>query len=254
MTKSLATRIRLDLPEELRADVRLLSSLLGRALVEYGGQDLLDDVENLRHSVIAARKGELPGDRVAELVASWSLERAELVARAFSVYFHLTNLAEEHHRVRTLRQRDVAGGEPQRASFAAAAAELEDPVAAVAGLEFRPVFTAHPTEARRRAVVTSISRVSDLLHAYNGSGAHSERADLRRRMREEIDLLWRTAQRRQQQMDPLDEVRVALAAFDETIFRAVPRIYRSLDTVLKGEDEHDVTSRRDQAGRDRQAD
>ncbi|WP_232836030.1 phosphoenolpyruvate carboxylase [Actinocorallia populi] len=239
MTKSLATQIRLDLPEELRADVRLLGSLLGRALVEYGGQGLLDDVENLRRSVIAARKGELPGDRVAELVAGWPLERAELVARAFSVYFHLTNLAEEHHRVRTLRQRDVAGGAPQRASFAEAVAELEEAAEAVAGLEFRPVLTAHPTEARRRAVVTSITRVGDLLHAYDASGAHSERADLRRRMREEIDLLWRTAQRRQQQMDPLDEVRVALAAFDETIFRVIPRIYRSLDTVLKGEEEYD---------------
>ncbi|GAA0959180.1 phosphoenolpyruvate carboxylase [Actinocorallia libanotica] len=239
MTERLATQIRLDLPEELRADVRLLGSLLGRALVEYGGQGLLDDVEELRRSVIAARKGELPGDRVAELVAGWPLERAELVARAFSVYFHLTNLAEEHHRIRTLRQRDVAGGEPQRASFAAAVAELDDPAEAVAGLEFRPVLTAHPTEARRRAVVTSISRVSDLLHAYDDSAAHSERADLRRRMREEIDLLWRTAQRRHQQMDPLDEVRVALAAFDETIFRVIPRIYRSLDTVLKGEDERD---------------
>ena len=57
MTESLATQIRLDLPEELRADVRLLGSLLGRALVEYGGQGLLDDVEELRRSVIAARKG-----------------------------------------------------------------------------------------------------------------------------------------------------------------------------------------------------
>ncbi|GAB3666642.1 phosphoenolpyruvate carboxylase [Actinocorallia lasiicapitis] len=239
MTESLASQIRLDLPEELRADVRLLGALLGQVLVEYRGQDLLDDVENLRRAVIAARKGEIPGEKVAELVAGWSLDRAELVARAFSVYFHLTNLAEEHHRIRTLRERDVPGAAGS-GTFQAAVDALADPSAALDGLEFRPVFTAHPTEARRRAVVTAITRVSDLLHAYDDTSASSERLDLRRRMREEIDLLWRTAQRRHQQMDPLDEVRTAMAAFDETIFRVVPQIYRTLDTVLKDGDANDL--------------
>ncbi|ROO90090.1 phosphoenolpyruvate carboxylase type 1 [Actinocorallia herbida] len=241
MTENLATQIRVDLPEELRADVRLLGALLGHVLVEYGGQGLLDDVERLRHAVIGARKGESAqrekaAEEIISFVAAWPMERAELVARAFSVYFHLTNLAEEHHRIRTLRERDVEGGAPQRSSVKAAVAELADPVEAVAGLEFRPVFTAHPTEARRRAVVTSLTRVSDLLHEYNSPArGYSEKTDLRRRLREEIDLLWRTAQRRHEAMDPLDEVRVALATFDETIFRVIPAIYRSLDIVLKGQ-------------------
>ncbi|MDX6745068.1 phosphoenolpyruvate carboxylase [Actinocorallia sp. A-T 12471] len=234
MTENLASQIRVDLPDELRADVRLLGSLLGHVLVEYGGQGLLDDVERLRHAVISARKGEVPGDEIVAFVGEWPLERCELVARAFSVYFHLTNLAEEHHRIRTLRERDVEGAAPQSGSVKAAVAALADPVDAVAGLEFRPVFTAHPTEARRRAVVTSITRVSGLLHEYNSPArGFSEKTELRRRMREEIDLLWRTAQRRHEAMDPLDEVRVALATFDETIFRVVPAIYRALDTVLK---------------------
>ncbi|WP_018653532.1 phosphoenolpyruvate carboxylase [Actinomadura flavalba] len=230
--------LRHDLPDPLRRDVRLLGGLLGDGLVEYGGQGLLDDVERLRHAVIAARRGEIPGEEVTALVDGWSLERAGLVARAFTVYFHLTNLAEEHHRIRTLRERDT--GEVVPSSVAAAVEEIRastgDRLAEVLdGLEVRPVFTAHPTEARRRAVVTAIQRISDLLTVLDRGPGVAERADTERRLREEIDLLWRTALRRTTQMDPLDEVRTAMAAFDETIFRVVPRIYRALDAAIDPE-------------------
>ncbi|MGW5412068.1 phosphoenolpyruvate carboxylase [Actinomadura geliboluensis] len=225
------------MPEPLRRDVRLLGAMLGDGLVEYGGKELLDDVERLRHAVIAARRGETGIDEVAALVDGWTLERAGLVARAFTVYFHLTNLAEEHHRIRTLRERDT--GDTVPGSVAAAIEEirasgdgrLEE---IVDGLEFRPVFTAHPTEARRRAVVTAIQRISDLLTRLNEAPGASEREETERSLREEIDLLWRTALRRHTQLDPLDEVRTAMAAFDETIFRVVPHIYRALDRALDG--------------------
>ncbi|WP_240810371.1 phosphoenolpyruvate carboxylase [Actinomadura sp. WMMA1423] len=228
------------MPEPLRRDVRLLGAMLGDSLVEYGGPGLLDDVERLRHAVIAARRGETGGDEVAGLVDGWSLERAREVARAFTVYFHLTNLAEEHHRIRTLRERDTGGTVP--GSVAAAVEEIRAAGdgrldAVVEGLEFRPVFTAHPTEARRRAVVTAIQRISDLLARLNGDPGASEREETERSLREEIDLLWRTALRRISQMDPLDEVRTAMAAFDETIFRVVPHVYRSLDRALEGDGE-----------------
>src|SRR6266704_6775429 len=130
----------------MRRDVRLLGDLLGEVLRESGGQDLLDDVERLRHAVIAARwagsavpagalspGGAGPGggspyagdalDEIAEMVAAWPPERAEAVAHAFTVYFHLANLAEEHQRIRTLRERD-AGGEPVRESLADAVAGI----------------------------------------------------------------------------------------------------------------------------------
>ncbi|GLW67622.1 phosphoenolpyruvate carboxylase [Actinomadura rubrobrunea] len=231
------------MPEPLRRDVRLLGSMLGDSLVEYGGRELLDDVERLRHAVIGARRGEVDIDEVAALVDGWSLERAVQVARAFTVYFHLTNLAEEHHRIRTLRERDSGGDAPVRGSIAAAVEEISATGRAEEGdaerigrvldaLEFRPVFTAHPTEARRRAVVTAIQRISDLLAALNAEPGAGDRADLERRLREEVDLLWRTALRRRTQMDPLDEVRTAMAAFDETIYRVVPRVYRALDAAL----------------------
>ncbi|GII75481.1 phosphoenolpyruvate carboxylase [Sphaerisporangium rufum] len=227
-----------EVPDELRADVRLLGELLGRVIAEDGGPDLLADVERLRKAVIAARRREVSVDEVAAMVAGWPVERGVQIARAFTCYFHLVNLAEEHYRIRTLRARDT-GEAPLPESLAQAVGELRHDLGAdemarlIADLEFRPVLTAHPTEARRRAVVTAIQRISTQLTEYNAPdrGAQ-ERSEAHRRLLEEIDLLWRTAQLRHTKLDPLDEVRTAMAAFDETLFRTVPRIYRSLDAAL----------------------
>ncbi|MER6576089.1 phosphoenolpyruvate carboxylase [Nonomuraea sp. NPDC001023] len=222
------------MPDELRHDVRMLGKLLGQVIAEQGGEDLLADVERLRKAVIAARRGEISADEITEMVAGWEIERAVAVARAFTCYFHLANLAEEHYRIRTLRERD-AEGRVQRESLAQAVHELgEERVRELLqGLELHPVLTAHPTEARRRAVVTAIQRISGQLTEYNAPGrGASERAESRRRLLEEIDLLWRTAQLRSTKLDPLDEVRTAMAAFDETLFRMVPQVYRSLDAAL----------------------
>ncbi|MBF8186690.1 phosphoenolpyruvate carboxylase [Nonomuraea sp. K274] len=223
-----------EMPDELRHDVRLLGNLLGQVLAEQGGEDLLADVERLRKAVIAARRGEISADEITAMVAGWEIERLVQIARAFTCYFHLANLAEEHYRIRTLRERD-AEGKVQRESLAQAVHELghERVTELLEGLELHPVLTAHPTEARRRAVVTAIQRVSGQLTEYNSPGrGASERAENKRRMLEEIDLLWRTAQLRSTKLDPLDEVRTAMAAFDETLFRMVPQVYRSLDAAL----------------------
>jgi phosphoenolpyruvate carboxylase len=235
----------------MRADVRLLGEVLGTVISESDGPDLLADVERLRHAVIGARSetdrssaaAVAASDDIATLVASWSWERAERVARAFTVYFHLVNLAEEQHRVRTLRARDLAD-RPPRESLADAVARLtaeggaEHLAELLAGLRVYPVFTAHPTEARRRAVVESLRRITVLLTAVDeqraGTAAAAREAELRRRLDEEVDLLWRTAQLRVQRMTPADEVRTVMTAFDETLFRLVPAVYRALDQVLLG--------------------
>ena len=227
----------------MRRDVRLLGDLLGEVLREAGGQELLDDVEQLRQAVIAARlsaaSSDEPGDEIAALVAGWSLDRAELVARAFTVYFHLTNLAEELQRVRALRERDT-GGAPVRESLAATVGEFrqEQGLAQLDELLDRLrvhlVLTAHPTEARRRAVATALRRISDLVtDADDPRHGAAERAAILRRLREEVNLLWRTSPLRANAMTPIDEVRTVMAAFDETLFRVVPSVYRALDEARR---------------------
>ncbi len=233
---------RQEVPEQLRNDVKLLGEMLGTVLAESGGEDLLADVEKLRHAVIGARDGVVTTEEITEIVGAWPLERAKQVARAFTVYFHLANLAEEHQRMRALRERDDAANPPRESLAAAVRAVRESEggeerlAELVEGMEFHPVLTAHPTEARRRAVSTSILRISAQLEAWHTSHeGSSAAAEAHRRLLEEIDLLWRTSQLRYTKLNPLDEVRTALAAFDETIFAIVPEVYRTLDTAIDPE-------------------
>src|SRR6266576_3675567 len=199
---------RAALPEPMRREVRLLGDILGEIIRDSGGPGLLADVERLRHAVIDARHGDHDaGDEIATLVASWSLEQAEQVARAFAVYFHLANLAEEHQRIRNLRERDT-GGEPVRESLAAAVAEISHDAGdeqlreLLASLRVHLVLTAHPTEARRRAVVAALRRISGLLDVLDDQrAAAADHAEARRELHEQIDLLWRTSQLRVKALD-----------------------------------------------------
>lgn len=234
------------IPESMRADVRMLGALLGQVLRETGSDGLFEDVERLRLATIQAYDAETSDafERAAEIADSFTVQRADEVARAFTCYFHLVNLAEEHQRVRILRDR---AGQPGRenatdtvaTAYAHLRSEVGDDEARrrLQNLRFHPVFTAHPTEARRRAVSTSIRRLSDLLtqlDAASDGGAEQLRAH--RRMLEEIDTLWRTAPLRAQKPTPTDEVRTVMSVFDETLFTTVPHVYRRIDDALRGED------------------
>jgi len=230
---------RQEIPEPLRRDVRLLGEMLGRVIADYGGESLLRDVEQLRSLVIRARDDDRYERDAEKLIASWRLDRAEKVSRAFACYFHLANLAEEHHRARVIRERD-RGPEPMAESLATTIGELRAKLGPkrldglIETLEIHPVFTAHPTEARRRAVVTAIRRVGDQLERLDDPRiSDSEKSDAERRLIEEVDALWRTAQVRALSVTPLDEVRSFMAVFDETLFRIVPELLRAMDGALR---------------------
>ncbi|OAN33674.1 phosphoenolpyruvate carboxylase [Microbacterium sp. H83] len=234
------------IPDAMRSDVRMLGALLGQVLREAGGDDLFEDVERLRLATIQAYDEETSDafERAASIAESFSIERADEVARAFTCYFHLVNLAEEHQRVRVLRERAGQPGREEAADTVATAyarlkAEVGDDEARrrLEGLRFHPVFTAHPTEARRRAVSSGIRRLSELLTQHDAAsegGAEQHRA--RRRMLEEIDTLWRTAPLRAQKPSPTDEVRTVMGVFDETLFTTVPHVYRRIDDALRGDE------------------
>ncbi|MFT4235183.1 MAG: phosphoenolpyruvate carboxylase [Microbacterium sp.] len=233
-----------DVPEPMRSDVGLLGSLLGRVLRESGSEGLFDDVERLRHATIDAYTDPTPEalERASEIAESFTTARADEVARAFTCYFHLVNLAEEHQRVRVLRTRDLEtpDGPPSRTTTAGAFAALVGEIGQDAALErlhemrFHPVFTAHPTEARRRAISTSIRRLSDMLVENDVTPSGPAQLRLVGRMLEEVDVLWRTAPIRAEKPTPADEVRSIMAVFDDTLFTAVPAAYRRVDDLIGG--------------------
>jgi phosphoenolpyruvate carboxylase len=245
--RSVRDTARHEMPRTLREEVRLAGDALGQVIAEHGGAELLADVETLRRTVIRGRaedgtRGGL-ADSADKLVSSWSLDRAEQVARAFACYFHLVNLAEERYRARALREADYGTSGPAEALTAALAAvrtelgdgELDEQLAS---LRVHPVFTAHPTEARRRAVTSALQRVGRQLEVLADPRAlAAAQPETRRRLLEEVDALWRTAQLRSQELQPLDEVRTLMGVFDSTLFRLVPAVYRELTAALDDRDD-----------------
>ena len=237
-----------EIPERMRADVHLLGELLGQVLRESGSPDLFEDVERLRTATIQAYTDETDDafTRAAGIAESFTVDRADEVARAFTAYFHLVNLAEEHQRVRALRERDSA---PRRedatdsvdGAYRSLTAEIGERAALdrLQSMRFHPVFTAHPTEARRRAVSGSIRRLADLLDEHDDAAGGATRRQVERSMLEEIDTLWRTAPLRAEKPSPTDEVRSIMAVFDETLYTSIPAVYRRIDDLLQGSEAGD---------------
>jgi len=229
--------------DPLAREVKLLGSLLGQVIAEQGGEPLLARIETIRARAKANREaapGTVHGPAIEDL-ATLDLASIESIIRSFGLYFQVINVAEERERVRSLRRRQRAGhGAPLENSLAAAIERLVADGASPAtvrelasGLSVAPVLTAHPTEARRRTLLLALRRVSRLVEQLDDPRlTPDEDRDLRRRLREEITLLWRTAELRSIAPSPLDEVRSAMVFFDETLFRVTPIVIRALDGAL----------------------
>ena len=207
----------------LRADVRRLGNLLGESLVRQEGQELLDLVEEVRR----LSRGDSSAD-LAALLEDVDLDTAARLVRAFGTYFHLANVTEQVHRAREMRvERAGKGGWLAQTAERIRAAGM--PTAEVAALveriAVRPVFTAHPTEAARRSILSKRRRVAELLEAQD-----DPRAD--RRIAEVIDLLWQTAELRLDRPEPLDEARNAAYYLDELMLHTVADVLEELADQL----------------------
>jgi phosphoenolpyruvate carboxylase len=218
----------------LAREVRLLGALLGEVIVEQAGRDVFELVETTRLRAIAARRTGNDA-RVTFDVLPVDAAILEGVVRAFGLYFQLINLAEARDRVRrAARRARSTSGASEGAKLRAALRRMDD-FSALGRLRVSPVLTAHPTEARRRTLLVALRRVAGLLaQADDPRLTPAADRELRRQLREEIALLWRTAELRRRGPRPIDEVRTAMVVFDETLYRIVPRHYRLLGAVAAG--------------------
>ena len=199
----------------LRSDVRRLGELLGQSLARQDGEALLNLVELVRKSV---REGS--GE---DLLKSISTADSVKLVRAFNVYFNLANVAEQVHRSRVLAQERINGGswlsravdhiiEAKKSGHDISDADLKK---WLENFEVRPVFTAHPTEAARRSVLSKLSTISELLD-------DPESPTRERRLAEAVDLLWQTDELRLGRPEPLDEAINALYYLDDLFRLTIP--------------------------------
>ena len=203
-------------------------------------------VEEYRARTKALRAGDPRprdfGPEGAALLArteALTLDEACLVVRAFTAYFHLVNIAEETHRLRVLHEREGRDA-PVRESVAEAVAEAARggaPAARVrtllASLAVEPVFTAHPTEARRRTVLDKLRRLSQQTAALGREPPASRaRARLLDAVREEITALWLTDEVHRLAPSVFEEVRNGLYYFEHSLWDVVPRLYRATEDAL----------------------
>jgi phosphoenolpyruvate carboxylase len=237
-----------DPHKALRDDVRLLGELLGETLRRQEGQPLFERVERVRALAKRARNTASPSpvndafETLAAELRAMPVVAALPIARSFAHFLNLANVAEQHHRVRRRRayQRDPRA-RPQPASLEEALPRLrsagvspDDLHRAVCALRIELVVTAHPTEIMRRSLQHKYRQIADGLAGLDHSDATClERETYIETMRREITAAWETEEVRRERPSPLDEVRSALAVFEENVWNALPQFCRSLDRTLR---------------------
>jgi phosphoenolpyruvate carboxylase len=225
--------------QPLKRDVSVLGSLLGEVLVEQGGQELFDTVESARLAAQDRRAGvDGAADRLADILHGLSPFAAEQVVRAFGAYFTLVNLAEQVHRIRRRRVYLADPENPQEGSLRAVflglkanGIDAETARHALLTLWVQPVFTAHPTEAIRRTLLTKHQRIARALVDRLDASllTPGEEAAALGRVREEITTAWQTEEHLSVRPSVADEVEHATFYLSDVIYRIVPAFYREIE-------------------------
>jgi phosphoenolpyruvate carboxylase len=228
----------------LRRDVKLLGQILGEILVSHGGTELLDKVEKIRLMCKTLRT-HFDNEIYSELkdeIANLKSPMRKQVIRAFSMYFHLINIAEQNHRIRRRRQYQLEDDSiVQPHSIESAILSLkenninEDIIQEVLNkLSLELVITAHPTEAAKRSILEIQQRIAVILKKLDYPLlTKRERSKLEESLFNEVTILWQTDELRHNKPTVLDEVRNGLYYFDQTLFEVLPEIHREVEICLE---------------------
>ncbi len=236
---------RLEFPEKdqpLREDVRMLGGLVGELVREQEGEAMLDLVESVRRTSIARRLQEDGADEeLTRLLSQRSTETAQILVRAFSVWFQLVNLAERVHRIRRRRDYLREQGKVQSGSLEDALELLKAQGVTLEAVErflpslcIEPVFTAHPTESTRRTILEKEQRIAQrLVDRLNLGLTPAELRSGMEQIRAEVTARWQT--REHSNIRPTVEVEMEHVHFylTDVIYHYIPRFYENLSTALE---------------------
>ena len=237
--------------EELRARVKLLGKLIGNVLLKHEKPEVFHAVESLRTGFIKLRKRNSEPERKAlmDLIESLSPYTTNQVIRAFTIYFNLVNIAEEDflHRQRRASVREqghaawVGSFFHTLDAFQSQGVGADELQALFDSLLYKPVFTAHPTESRRRTIMYHQREVFKIIDKLTDPRlSRFERDDLVEALQLQIEILWLTNEVRPSKPTVVDEIKNGLHYFRRSLFDAVVIDYRHLERAVihcYGEDE-----------------
>nr|WP_320135950.1 phosphoenolpyruvate carboxylase [uncultured Amphritea sp.] len=219
------------LHEDLRDDVRMLGDCLGQTIVAHKGQAFLDKIETIRALSKAGRSSGKPvGDELLKTLSELDDDDLLPVARAFTQFLNLSNIAEEHHRVRRRSGvMDVCTSD----SFCGLIGRLvqqgstpQQIADAVCDMDVELVLTAHPTEVNRRTLIQKFDSITECLQRIDRG------EDLRHRLHDLISQAWHTDTIRKQRPTPIDEAKWGFAVIENSLWEAVPVFLRHIDQQL----------------------
>jgi len=228
--------------EVLRARIRLLGSFLGEAVARQSGADTVHTIETLRKGFIQERRehDEEKKQQLIDLIASLDNQTLKNVIRAFSIYFFLANLTEENYLREQRRTMRAESNQSWEGSFRRTLLECrerniepEQIKELIDHLKFIPVFTAHPTEARRRTTMNILQTLyehTDAMIDYPEGSLSFEQA--KQKTAETIDLLWSSDEVRTRKPLVYDEINNGLHYFNASLFTAIPKVYRNTKDAI----------------------
>ena len=227
--------------EPMRADIRLLGTILGDTVREQNGDEVFELVERARVESFRVRRSEIDRADLARMFDGIDIRQAIPIIRAFSHFALLANVAEDIHRERRRVIHVDAGEPPQDSSLAATYAKLDRAqldsatvADALRGALVSPVITAHPTETRRRTVFVTQHRITALmrLHA-EGHTETDEGRNVELELRRQVLTLWQTALIRLSRLQITDEIEVGLRYYAAAFFKVIPQVNAEVRNALR---------------------
>jgi phosphoenolpyruvate carboxylase len=227
----------------LRARVKLFGNLLGNVLSAQEDGRVLEAVEALRKGYVDLRKEDAQPKRLRleKIIESLDAETLTHVVRAFSIYFSLVNLAEESFAHQTRRAQVRQGGPLWKGSFDATLREFRALGVTATALQslfdkaaYIPVFTAHPTESKRRTIMENLRRIFLTAESLDDPRTgKAQQQEIMRLLEGQIQTLWKTDEVRVNKPQVRDEIKNGLFYFHESLFQAVPETYRYLEKAVE---------------------
>lgn len=228
----------------LREDVRLLGNLLGETLKLHAGQDLFNQIEQIRALSKGARDGQVEAEKQLEQLFL-SLEDAEILplTRAFTHFLNFANIAEQYHVVRRRRQSefdDTAESPnplvPLFEKFKQQEISADTLYQQICELKIELVLTAHPTEVSRRTLIQKYDGINNALSKFDQQKlTPRERQAVLADLKQLISSAWQTDEIRQHRPTPIDEAKWGFTTIEQTLWNAVPKFIRELNGMVQAQ-------------------